>query len=109
MIYVKRDADGQIIAISKTSDEQFKEALPPDDPDILRFLPPNEAMSLTKDQLSDTDREMIRVIDDLIEILITKNFIQFTELPETAQYKILKRKRFRELLFELVNNDEKIG
>lgn len=108
MVYVQRDPKGAIIAISKHTASDFKESLPLDHPEILHFLTSDEVSLLAKNYLSETDSEMIRVLEDLIEILVTKNIIQFTELPETAQEKILKRKQFRALISGLVNNDEKI-
>jgi len=37
----------------------------------------------------------VRVLEDLIEMLTAKGIILFTELPESAQQKILLRKRLR--------------
>lgn len=108
MVYVKRNSAGGIIAISKHTDPDFKESLPLDHPEILHFLTTDEVSLLAKSYLNESDTEMIRVLEDLIEILVTKSIIQFTELPETAQEKILKRKQFRALITGLVNTDEKI-
>ena len=38
---------------------------------------------------------LVRVLEDLIEMLTAKGIILFTELPESAQQKILLRKRLR--------------
>lgn len=45
--------------------------------------------------LQQSDLDMIRVLDDLIELLIDKGVIQFTELPAQAQDKLLKRTQLR--------------
>ena len=42
-----------------------------------------------------SDLEVVRVLEDLIQVLIEKGVIQFTELPEPAQKKLLQRKRLR--------------
>jgi len=41
---------------------------------------------------------IIRLLEDLIDLLIQKNVIFFTELPEQAQERIKERKRLRETL-----------
>ena len=41
---------------------------------------------------------IIRIVEDLIDLLIRKNLILFTELPEDAQAKIRERKRVRAIM-----------
>jgi hypothetical protein len=45
--------------------------------------------------LEETDLGMSRVVEDLIELLITKSAISLTELPQPAQDKINERKVLR--------------
>lgn len=40
---------------------------------------------------------MVRVIEDVIDILIDKNLMLFTDLPEAVQNKILFKKNIRNL------------
>lgn len=46
--------------------------------------------------LQQTDADVVRVLDDLIELLIDKGVIQFTELPQEAQQKLLNRSQLRQ-------------
>ena len=46
-----------------------------------------------------SDLKMIRVIEDVIDILMAKNLIIFSDLPSAVQEKILKQKGRREKLF----------
>lgn len=48
--------------------------------------------------LAETDIKMIRVIEDVIDIFITKKVINYKDLPETAQEKLNERKLLREKL-----------
>jgi len=48
--------------------------------------------------LPETDNSMIRVIEDLVDVLITKGLIAITDLPEEAQTKYNSRKSLRENL-----------
>jgi hypothetical protein len=64
--------------------------------------------------LSETDADLVRVLEDLIDVLITRGVIQFTDLPEAAQAKLLERRQTRATLthrLELLpddNNDDSI-
>lgn len=45
--------------------------------------------------LSQTDADLARVLEDLVDVLITRGVIQFTDLPEAAQAKLLERRETR--------------
>lgn len=45
--------------------------------------------------LSQTDASLARVLEDLIDVLITRGVIQFTDLPDAAQAKLLERRQTR--------------
>jgi hypothetical protein len=52
---------------------------------------------------------MIRVLDDLIQVLTTKGVIRVTDLPPAAQAKLMDRSQARETLGglnRLVDEDE---
>ena len=48
--------------------------------------------------LTDSDAGLARVTEDLIDILITRGIIQFTDFPPTAQAKLLQRRQTRATL-----------
>lgn len=48
--------------------------------------------------LSQSDLALVRVIEDLIDTLIEKGLIQFTDLPAAAQAKLLSRRETRAAL-----------
>jgi len=45
--------------------------------------------------LSQTDTSLVRVLEDLIDVLITRGVVQFTDLPEAAQARLLERRETR--------------
>ena len=47
------------------------------------------------DSLSETDIGLARVLEDLIDVLITRGVVQFTDLPQAAQAKLLERRQTR--------------
>ncbi len=48
--------------------------------------------------LADSDAGLARVTEDLIDILITRGLIQFTDFPPAAQAKLLQRRQTRETM-----------
>ena len=110
MNYVERDEDGNIVAIHKKPDRNAQEAMSLLDEEMLRFLDKSGDLGTYLESLSSSDAGMIRVIEDLIDILIKKKIILFTDLPEQAQEKILSRKNVREQLSDvsIMLNDDQI-
>lgn len=66
-------------------------------------LPDSAAPQTPDNPLSRTDTEMARVLEDLIDVLITRGVIQFTDLPEAAQAKLLERRQTRAQLGRTLN------
>jgi hypothetical protein len=66
------------------------------DEEVLAFLNRNGADDPWKQLLSATDTATVRIVEDLIDLLIRKNVINFTELPEQAQQRIRERKQLRD-------------
>lgn len=48
--------------------------------------------------LSSSDADFARVTEDLIDILLRRGVIQFTDLPEAVQTKLLQRRQARTTL-----------
>jgi len=103
MPYVSRDDGGEIIALHQSPPNVDAEWLRGDDPEIQNFLHSGARAEQAKRSLSDSDTEMIRVIEDLVDLLIAKNIITFTDLPSAAQLKLGSRRQMREDLGMLAN------
>lgn len=98
-MYIKRDANGQIESVSQKPIAGFDEELPAGSAELKTFLGTSEASKA----LSESDLDMVRVLEDLIDLLIDKNVIQFTELPEAAQKKLLSRVSVRSKMREALD------
>ena len=98
MLYVERDKEGNIIAMHGSPGQNAGEEKPVMDEEILDFLNKTVSADSRKLLLSLSDMGIIRLLEDLIDLLIRKNVICYTELPEQAQEKIRKRKRLRETI-----------
>jgi hypothetical protein len=102
MPYVQRNAQGQVVALLKDSGDSATEFLMPGHPDITFFL--TEVAAVSGDQFSPiTDLEMVRVIEDLVDLLIVKNVIVLTDLPAAVQKKLLRQRNRRSRLFGGMN------
>ena len=105
MIYVKRDGTGQVTAISKEPMEGFEQT---DESAVSEI---EEMLASSSDSLfQNSDLEFIRVLDDVIDLLISKNLVLFTELPEVVQEKYTQRTQMRERRRDSLNllEDEEI-
>jgi hypothetical protein len=98
MLYVERDKDGKIIALHKSPDPNAGEQKSIMDEEILDFLNRNVDTDPGIQFLALSDMGIIRIVEDLIDVLIRKNLILFTDLPEDAQAKIRERKRVRAVM-----------
>jgi len=91
MLYVARDSAGRISELHPMPIGQAQEALPADNPEVLQFIHDR----WRENELTQLDRDFVRVIEDTIELLISKEIILFTDLPGKVQEKLLRRKEVR--------------
>jgi hypothetical protein len=96
MLYVERDENGNITALHMSPDPRAGEQKTIMDEEILAFLDKSVDTDPWIQLLSLSDVGIIRILEDLIDLLIRKNVILFTELPSEAQAKISERKKVRE-------------
>ena len=96
MLYIERDNSGKIISLHNKPEAGANEQKSIVDEEILEFLNRNVDTDPRVQLLSLSDIGIIRILEDLINLLVRKNIILFTELPEEAQEKIRNRKRLRE-------------
>lgn len=92
-MYVKRDSSGKIVAISKVLDEFSNEFMEDEDPELQIFM--RSLKTYQQQALAQTDKTMARVVEDVINLLVEKNLIRFTDLPDAAQIKLLARRELR--------------
>lgn len=108
MFYVQRDAQGVLVRVEAAAYAEATETLPADHHEIQAWYA-NEVMETSLKQLKQSDLEMIRVLDDLIQVLTSKGVIRVTDLPPAAQAKLMDRNQAREALgglSHLINEDE---
>ena len=95
MFYCLRDESGALIAVGEKQVAPEWQPIKEESEEVRQFL--QRKVGSTQ-ALEESDIQFIRVLDDVIELLIEKQVIQFTELPEPAQKKLLKRRWYRQQL-----------
>lgn len=98
MLYVERNERGDIVAISRDNKSSMAERKEAVDEEVLAFLREHSSADSSLSTLVELDLKTIRIIDDVVELLIRKNLIMFSELPAGAQERLIARKRLRAVI-----------
>jgi hypothetical protein len=102
MPFVKRDATGRIVALYRERSDEANEFLAAGHPEVAEFAG-SESGRGERAHMLQSDLEMIRVYEDLIDILISKRIVVLTDFPSAAQEKLVRRKRLRSSLSSLTD------
>ena len=94
MPFVQRDSAQRIVAVSQLPQDGL-EPVAADDAELLEFL---AALSDDASRISATAQDFVRVLEDVVELLVSRGVILFTDLPDSAQQKMLYRQRLRSVL-----------
>lgn len=110
MPYIKRNAANEIELVSAVKTEETAEFIAKSDQELQTFLEGLTPQGTSA--IEQTDTEIARVFEDLVDVLIAKGVIQFTDLPEPAQRKLIKRQTLRKqatnLEFDADHDDDTI-
>lgn len=99
MIYVKKDNNQQVMDIQFDAKEHYiKVSI--FDPAVRKFIEMNKNSEFIKQIILKLDLDMVRIIEDVIETLIQKEILLFTDFPEEVQNKLNFKKMLREQLSE---------
>ena len=89
---VRRDSEGRIASRHQEAEPQAPEFLPDQHSEVRTFI----GLGAATDDSSRLDADFVRVLDDLIDTLITRSRIAVTDLPEQPKAKLFARKSYRE-------------
>lgn len=98
MYYIERDAQGRIIQVEMTPFHAMTEQTSACTTEIDEWLRQRDIREASLLQLRQSDLEMVRVLEDLIEVLMSKGVISITDLPLVAQNKLTNRAQARRSL-----------
>ncbi|WP_428420515.1 hypothetical protein [Methylibium sp.] len=93
MPYALRHTDGRILSLHRNP-EAGSEFVPAEHPDVQAFLGPGAGDP--QSEFARLDADVVRVLEDLIDVLIARQVLRITDLPVQAQEKLYARKSFRD-------------
>ncbi|MGJ7552135.1 tryptophan synthase subunit beta [Pseudomonas alloputida] len=102
MIYVQRDPEGRLQRVEPNPFPGHTEVLTADHAEVQHWFA-DDVVENSLRQLKQSDLDMIRVLEDLIDVLTTKGVLSITDLPAGAQAKLLNRSTARKALGGLSN------
>ena len=105
MLYATRRADGTIETLSRSATPGAT-LVDPAESEVQQFIERSPGAAF-----NESDAELVRVIEDLIDTLISKNVIRHTDLPAAAQRKLSQRKGMRSRLagaLDFFGKDERL-
>ncbi len=103
MPYVNRNSEGEVVELRESPFTPESEWLELDHIEVVRFLRRFEKENDLKKSLDNSDVEMARVVEDLVDMLMEKQVFVFTELPEAVQSKLNARKKLRRDVNDISN------
>lgn len=98
MPYVTRDVTGKVVAVSELAESPNAELVPAEHPDMVEFMARMTRGEDAGARFMASDLALIRVLEDVVEVLVTKRLIALTDLPAAAQDKLLERRSLRSYL-----------
>ncbi|MCE8027058.1 MULTISPECIES: hypothetical protein [Halomonadaceae] len=93
-MYIKRNESGQVVQVSHEATAECREFLPSGSSELQEFVSKG-GDDVDNLALSKSDLAFVRVLEDVINVLMDKGVISFTDLPEPAQQKLLERQSLR--------------
>ena len=101
MPYVVRDKNGCVVSVIATPGVEDGGRVKASDASIKDLLRNDSVTKELQEVLVASDLSFVRVLEDLISVLLDKEILLLTELPEAAQEKILERKHIRRKISDL--------
>ena len=95
MPFVRRNAEDEVEAVFTAPEDGATEELPAGSEELVAFFGVGLLDIIKNDEWLQADLSLARVTEDLIEVLIEKGAIAFTDLPEGAQSKLIDRQGLR--------------
>jgi hypothetical protein len=97
MLYVKKDVEGKVIAISQDPADGQQPGWGECAEDAHEVFIFSAKIVQASSGFERSDLSFVRVIEDIIDLLVDRAVIRFTDLPGPAQAKLLERKSRRDV------------
>lgn len=91
MIYVQRDLEGHLLRVEHQPFSEMSEVLAVENEELHAWLAVREDLHERLSKLKNSDLELVRVLEDLVDVLVSRGVIRYTDLPEAARNKLHAR------------------
>ncbi len=94
MVYVQRDEKGRVLRVEHEPFDCMTQSLSANDPEVRNWF----ASRCLHDHLmalQHSDLELVRVLEDLVQVLVSRGVMNYTDLPEPARRKLQHRAQAR--------------
>lgn len=91
VVYVQRDENGLILRVEPKPFDEMTDQLAVQSEELEEWLCAREEVQRRLQHLRSTDADMVRVVEDLVALLVERDVIRFTDLPEFARRKLDER------------------
>ena len=98
MRYVARDFNGNITKVVAASEPDATEQNYKENPELIAFVMEGGSQAALRAYLATSDAELLRVMEDLVNVLIDKGILLLTDFPEPAQEKLMRRQSIRDTM-----------
>lgn len=95
MVYVQRDQSGKLLRVEQEPFEGMSEVLAFESEELQRWLRVKLDVEAKLSALKSTDTDLVRVLEDLINVLVERGLISYTDLPAAARQKLDERALIR--------------
>jgi hypothetical protein len=96
--YVARNAEGGIVAIFDRPQAAAPEQLKEQDPEMIAFVTGGAFTDTLRQNLLELDADLLRILEDLINVLVDNNVILLTDFPDAVQRKLMNRQKVQDKL-----------
>ncbi|RJG13870.1 tryptophan synthase subunit beta [Pseudomonas cavernicola] len=98
MVYVQRDEQGRLLRVAHDPFEGMTATLAEEHEELQAWLTMQEEVRARLASLQGSDLELVRVLEDLVGVLVSRGVIRYTDLPEAARRKLHQRAETRSQL-----------
>ncbi len=106
MVYVQRDRVGKLLRVEQEPFEGMSEVLAYENDELQSWLRAKLDVEAKLSALKSTDADLVRVLEDLINVLVERGLIRYTDLPAAARQKLDERALIRADLEAIVDHHE---
>jgi len=88
MVYVQRDGKGKLLRVESQPFEGMNDTLAYQSDELKDWLEARTEVRSRLDLLRHSDLDLVRVLEDVVNVLVERGVIRYTDLPEAARRKL---------------------